>query len=157
MVQALILNADAAGIARTRLRSAEMAVLDQRLLLMPITDDLLRELGEEDPSDPQLVGCFEGLSARVEEFAVSLSRVAPIAYVETEYFGGVGVQGAAVWIDGARRLLIEPCESGPINDALRLLGVVAREGVDEFDSVGLGRHRSNKVWLDSRSVGTPDR
>lgn len=34
----------------------------------------------------------------------------------------------------------------PLNSALRLLGARAADGVDEFDAVGLGRHRHVEDW-----------
>lgn len=60
----------------------------------------------------------------------------PFAVVYTDYFGGVGSQVAVAYRNGA------PLDTdGTINDALRALGVVGRDGQDEFDTLGLGRHR----------------
>ena len=81
-----------------------------------------------------------------------------VGYVETEYFGGIGGQGAVVWLNGL--VVYGPAVSGidlrpgvttvtekAIPNALRMMGVVATSGLDEFDTVGLGRHRSNESWL----------
>ena len=57
--------------------------------------------------------------------------------LQTDYFGGVGSQWAFAY-EGADLL---PGD-GMINAALRQLGVRRRAGVDEFDTVGLGGHRS---------------
>jgi hypothetical protein len=38
-------------------------------------------------------------------------------------------------------------EAGPINAALRSLGVKAQPPHDELDSVGLGAYRHNEDWL----------
>ncbi|WP_378736720.1 hypothetical protein [Nocardia brasiliensis] len=65
------------------------------------------------------------------------------ALVVTDYFAGMGDQGAVVSIDGGP---IRPVAD--INDALRALGVTAAEGLDEFDTVGLGNHRSTPDYLD---------
>lgn len=60
----------------------------------------------------------------------------PFVVVYTDYFGGVGGQVAVAYREGA------PLDTdGTINDALRGLGVVATPGLDEFDTVGLGRYR----------------
>lgn len=67
-----------------------------------------------------------------------------VAYVEAEYFGGVGEQSAVLWRDGVRE------ELGSINEALRALGVRGIAGRDEFDTVDLGRHRSTQDWLTPR-------
>ena len=40
-----------------------------------------------------------------------------------------------------------PAEGSPISRALRRLGVVKGEHFDEFDAVGLGRHRETVSWL----------
>ncbi len=71
-----------------------------------------------------------------------------VAYVETEYFGGNGVQSAAVWERGAIAFGPKQADVGPINEALRLLGVERTNAKDEFDTVGLGRHRGNKGWIE---------
>ena len=85
-------------------------------------------------------------------FAAETSRRGPLAYLETDYFGGTGLQAAAAWVGGA--LALRPIQMAreqgqgrssatwPINAALRLLGLVARPGLDAFDTFGLGRFRS---------------
>ncbi|MBU2664226.1 hypothetical protein KOI35_12055 [Actinoplanes bogorensis] len=64
------------------------------------------------------------------------------AVVLTEYFGGVGDQWACVFVAGRRQET-----DGTINDALRVLGVRAAGDADEFDTVGLGRHRTTPEYL----------
>lgn len=60
----------------------------------------------------------------------------------TDYFGGVGEQYAAFYKDGV--CLYENNNSfGAINLALKDLDVIVEEGKDEFDTLGLGRYRSN--------------
>lgn len=89
--------------------------------------------------------------------AARASRATSLAYVETDYFGGVGRQNALLWRDGT--LVLRPAELWigkeaavarprslwPINATLRGLGVVATEGYDEFDTIGLGAWRSNEA------------
>jgi hypothetical protein len=79
----------------------------------------------------------------------------PIAYVEADYFGGSGTQSAQVW-DGGQAVLgplhlaegkPSPADGSPISQALRQLGVAKGEHFDEFDAVGLGRHRDTDDWL----------
>ena len=75
-----------------------------------------------------------------------LSIIGAVCYLEAEYFGGHGDQTATVWQNGI-------CTLGPItedhafNKALRLIGVRCFDGKDEFDSLGLGKHRSDEEWL----------
>lgn len=65
-----------------------------------------------------------------------------LAYVETEYFGGTGGQSAMAYVDG--RVKMEPARAewaGPINQALRRIGVVPEGEKDAFDTIGLGERR----------------
>lgn len=66
-----------------------------------------------------------------------------LAYVETEYFGGTGGQSAMAFVDGREAMAAQRSRGGggPINQALRAIGVV-RGANDEFDTVGLGERRS---------------
>lgn len=71
-----------------------------------------------------------------------------LVYVETEYFGGSGDQGA-VALRG-RKVLYGPTRSpiGSINAALSAVGIQKQEpAVDEFDTVGLGAKRHTRDWL----------
>lgn len=63
------------------------------------------------------------------------------AVIDTDYFGGIGDQAAAVY--RGRKEVMAPRVSyrGPINDALRELGVVAQGPLDRFDTLGLGDYR----------------
>jgi len=91
----------------------------------------------------------------------SWSVVDPVAYVEAEYFGGIGSQFAAVWHGAA--LVLGPLmlaedeprpDAGwsPISQALRHLGVSADGHYDEFDAVHLGRHRDTQDWIATRRL-----
>jgi hypothetical protein len=85
----------------------------------------------------------------------------PVAYVETEYFGGLGTQAAVVWdrgeitlgphlldTDSFQRGRNMPAMSeSPINRALRYLGVHRGDARDEFEAIGLHRGRENDDWL----------
>jgi hypothetical protein len=75
--------------------------------------------------------------------AADCGQIPTFALVMTEYFGGIGAQWASVFTAGR-------CIGGvrDINDALRVLGVRAIGGADEFDTVGLGRHRHAPDRLD---------
>jgi hypothetical protein len=106
---------------------------------------------------------FGALTPQLTLLGNELSLLTPIAYVETEYFGGPGSQGSIVWDLG--RVVLGPLRTGDarewefspvadvalcdraINQALRYLGVKSVSGVDEFSALGLHRHRSNDEWL----------
>src|SRR5262249_13831328 len=89
------------------------------------------------------------LSRQLIDLLRRSSLQGPLMYFETEYFGGSGGQGAAVFQDG--EVIFGPTWGtiGTINQALKLLGVrVAPPAHDEFDTVGLGRHRHTERWLE---------
>jgi hypothetical protein len=146
--------------------------LEYGLVLLPLTQSLLSEL---DRLHPRAISFdrsgFRSLTNAVAVFARELSLNGPVAYVETEYFGGNGDQGAAAWDQG--RLIYGPRRSsfpGAINQALATLGVrkpspqgseetpwltklwrrafqTARRAFrDEFAAVGLGRRRQTDEW-----------
>ena len=94
-------------------------------------------------------------------FGVTLavwSHAGPAAYVEAEYFGGVGEQRAAVWDHGVLVLGALACggadpfpaDGSPISRALCRLGATSAGHVDEFVAVGLPRHRRTEQWLGDR-------
>lgn len=71
-----------------------------------------------------------------------IGAAAPFAVVLTDYFGGVGDQWACAFVAGRR---VEAVRD--INAALRAMGVQAAAGLDEFDTIGLARHRSTPDYL----------
>jgi hypothetical protein len=106
---------EALGELAPRQRIAE---LEQGFGLLLLKD----EAGdpETDPIPPEIAQVAQALSAH-----------APVAFVETAYFGGGGVQRAALWENGTlvRTCITQPGETPredrPINTVLRALGVDA--------------------------------
>lgn len=143
------------------LAEAVVVPLGQGLSLMPMTDRLFDAVtdGSADGSEVgplgfrRLPGGFDGLLTR-------WSAAGPVLYAEAEYFGGVGEQRAAVWADGTMALgplhVSEgqpfPAAGSPISQALRRLGAVADPTGDEFQAVGLDRHRHNEDWIPSGNL-----
>ena len=116
--------------------------------MVPLSEALLSEIQGKgvSPGGASVAGAFEFLSPGVEAWLQALSRETATAYVETEYLGGEGFERAAVWSRGA--IALGPLDgAGSINQALRALGVRVPEGQEEFELVGLGRHRSLDEWL----------
>lgn len=140
------------GVARD-LPAARLASIGQGLSLMPMTDALF-----DSVADGRGVGTLEfwRLPGGFEETLAAWSAGGPVAYVEAEYFGGVGEQRAAVWNGGTivlGPLHVEegqpfPPDGSPISQALRRLGIVASAGEDEFSAAGLDRHRHGEAWID---------
>ena len=95
--------------------------------------------------------CPAGLDAAL---AAATAGGGALAYVETEYFGGTGGQSAMAYVDGHAKM--EPARAewaGPINQALRRIGVVPEGEKDAFDTIGLGERRT----MDDYEPGGPVR
>jgi hypothetical protein len=122
------------------------------LALLVVTEEFFDAVA--DGSSAEHLG-FWRLPGGFDRTLARWSTAGPVAYVEAEYFGGVGEQTAAVWADGAMALgpvhLLSgrqfPADGSPVSQALRRLGAVAGPGEDEFTAVGLDRHRSGTGWL----------
>lgn len=86
----------------------------------------------------------------------SLSSTMHLAYIETDYFGGQGGQGAMVCRNGKE--ILSPCwkNADVINTALRMIGVKRRSLDDEFHILGLQHFRSNEDLLDKISKSQRD-
>jgi hypothetical protein len=90
-------------------------------------------------------------------WATEQSRRFPVAYIQTDYHGGTGSQCAIVWRDGAvssgpletvdKQGSITPLRERAINRAVMELGVERGDARDEFEALGLNRHRDNDDWV----------
>jgi hypothetical protein len=70
-----------------------------------------------------------------------------IAKISTDYFGGFGSQNAKLFVDN--KIEYEGDNEfvygmSPINDVLKKMGIVRKDGMDEFDTIGLGNYRTNE-------------
>lgn len=137
-------------------RSAVVIPLGQEFGLLPITDAFRREAhapgGEPIVdivwTDENILLQFHDITDKLAEIGVAASSMGAVAYIENEYFGGDGVQGAVVWLNGETVLgpLIS-ARMGPISRALSEIGVQKGTALDEFDALGLGKYRSTDDWL----------
>lgn len=143
-------------------RHAVLVQLESDLMMAPLTDKLCEEIHSCGTRPHPILEGFFRLTGDVETLCKELSRRGEIAYFETEYFGGDGHQGAAVWKEG--RLIMPPIVEysmpyhagldrrilnlGPINRALSEFGIRSSEEEDAFDRVGLGRHRGSEDFAE---------
>lgn len=73
-----------------------------------------------------------------------------VAKISTDYFGGIGGQSAKLF-DNNKMIFNGQDEyndgktyyTQPINEVLKLMGISRKFGMDEFDTIGIGRYRSN--------------
>ncbi|MFF8646523.1 hypothetical protein [Streptomyces sp. NPDC015345] len=136
--------------------------LGQHLWLLPMTDALFDVVTAAGA--PELNGFWKA-PAGYDRLLTACSETGPVAYIEADYFGGVGTQTAQVWDGGKIALgplhLAEgepsPTTGTPISQALRRLGATKGNHVDEFAAVGLGRHRDTDDWLSPRNRSSSDK
>ncbi|MEK7466108.1 MAG: hypothetical protein AAB074_01725 [Planctomycetota bacterium] len=130
---------------RTR-EHACVVKLSYGVALIPLTDRLLAELEQRFGFAPD--AAFKGIPGSVPAVARWIreaSRSEFLAFISADFFGGEGSQWA-VGMEGGE-VVLGPLESpDAINLILRRLGVRAASGCDEFDTVGLGRHRQTARW-----------
>lgn len=72
-----------------------------------------------------------------------------IAKISTDYFGGSGHQEAKLFVDNKKeydKSSEYDFNINPINDVLKMLGVSKKDGLDEFDTIGLSNFRSNEYF-----------
>lgn len=155
-VKALVASASVLAVVDSRLGSVALCPLVQGFVLLPLTDSVTREIAAaRNSKDPDAADMAPG----VAELAKELSLAGPVAYISTEFFGGEGGQDAMVWDAGQVKLLLSDggdhgiaWPNSPVSQALRTIGVIAEEGKDEFDTVGLGTHRSTDQWAAAHAV-----
>lgn len=108
-----------------------------------LTDDLFDDITELYGIDDEL-NCTELtlFTDAIFNFMQEYSNDCMLAYIETDYFGGIGTQAGVLFENG--RVIIEPTEEeNIINIILNKLGVYRENGKDEFDSLGLYKYRKN--------------
>lgn len=158
-VEGFVARLDVLTTLATGMNAAHVIGLSQGFGLLLNTDEFFDALSPKPSAEPGEASNYpefwkfsEGLS----EFARRASLLIPIAYFETDYFGGAGSQAAAAWDKGTLAVPPRKAESVPvtpafpINSALRYLGVRKGSEYDEFEAAGLHQHRSNESWIDPK-------
>ena len=106
---------------------------------------------------------YEELTSDIRNEIKNLSFYGKCAYIETEYFGGTGVQLSETWengkitdgplvsFDGVENTMKDgnvTVVDNSINQTLKNIGIQRHEGKDEFDTVRLGHYWSNSKIFD---------
>lgn len=118
------------------------AELDANLIITPLTGSVIDALGRETDA-----------VSRIRAAAERLSKIGPVVYLTTDYFGGVGGKEACGWVDGrsvgsAREgddVLFDP--AAEVRDdafdevVIRTFGWVRDDTGDAFGMLGLGAWR----------------
>jgi len=97
------------------------------------------------PYLPLTDGVAESVPQELAKLCEALSNKCTAAYVEAEFFGGIGVQAHFLLSEGR---IISPVVASQtaINEALCIIGVTKGKYHDEFEAIGLGWHRFADDW-----------
>ncbi len=121
---------------------ADLIELPQGFGMILMTDKLLRDVEElAEVSDEIVFPGLDRFTEAVRELMERYSFHTKLAYIETDYFGGVGTQGGLLYESGCCVVAPRSSETGVINALLSELGVRREPGKDEFDSLGLSKYR----------------
>lgn len=167
-IQVFITSLDCLEKAASTLETAHVVSLPQGFAMLPVTDALRQEAATIYPSqETEPFEEFYDLTDSVARLGAQMSQQTPVAYIETEYWGGDGTQAAIVWHEGT--VVLRPYTReltwrqdrvskvavlrGPISIALNRLGVEVNEELDEYAALGLGRFRSNEDWIEQLTWG----
>ena len=126
-------------------KNAKVIMLKQGIGIIPLSRDLYDEINNFESSDE--VESFIYLNSNIQTRILELIKTGVIAYIEADYSGSIGEQQAILWNDGTK-IMHYKNRLGAINSILKRLGVSASNGMDEFDTVDLGRNRSVDDWLE---------
>lgn len=124
---------------------AKKIEIGQGLSLILMTEDLFDQINNFVVSDS--VDKFEYLTDNIETKILQLIGDKKFAYVEAEYFGGEGGQIAIIWNNRKRESFFEYGKDC-INRVLKSFGIKPENSNDEFDTLGLGRHRNTIEWIE---------
>lgn len=150
-LQALLAPISTLEIAKQADPDLTVISLRQGIGIIPIPISLNKEKCNLEYSlDPGKT--FRFMNDWITQILKATSFVSLIAYVEADYFGGIGHQAAVLWKDGKITLgplwdETSPLRRKPINRVLKRMGVKLEEHIDQFDAVGLGAHRWTDDWL----------
>lgn len=137
-IQAIVCQ-QGVGLPTKRQRTwPEPIALAQGYTLVPMFESVLDAVPHEDGAQK-----FEGftyLTHGLLTFLTELSEKSPLAYLETDYFGGEGGQAALAAREG--RVVVAPTNADDaINQALAAIGVRRLSSSDEFEALNLGAFR----------------
>jgi hypothetical protein len=120
--------------------------IEQGFALMPLPTHVLDSI--PGYQSPDRIEGFTYLNQRLTE--VGMGSVGAVAYVEVDFFGGVGGQAAVAW--GRGEVIFGPTHkqgTGPVNGALKAIGVEHLSNhYDYFESAGLMRYRHTEYWYE---------
>ncbi|HWS89896.1 MAG TPA: hypothetical protein VN282_23210 [Pyrinomonadaceae bacterium] len=150
-LEAFLLNHRAAEMLPDDLRHLHRFRLNDRVTLVPITEQLCEEVvatfgkyrAEDDPYEDTL---FMRLHPALIRMAVKLSFVSAVFYIEVDAAGGFGDRTVIVWHQG--EAVYGPCEGGNRStEALDLFARLEGMSLDQLTALNIFRHRFTEDWV----------
>ncbi|MBQ4835746.1 hypothetical protein [Pseudoalteromonas luteoviolacea] len=154
MIHAIVGKSDVISKIASNWVVAELVVLKQGYSVIQVSDQLLDDINELVNSEKEApYPEFYKLSSSLHELLKSESINKTLAYIESDYFGGIGAQSAVLyinsetvlgplktevkWCSNTNQYNQEPKGQLAINSVLSLLGVSTSNGMGEFDVLQL--------------------
>ncbi|KRD58510.1 hypothetical protein ASE40_19475 [Flavobacterium sp. Root935] len=126
--------------------------LGQGIALVPMTEELFDEINNSQTSG--FIKNFKFINENIEEIILKIIENKKLAYVESEYFGSTGSQKAIIWNQKNREQVLVLGKDN-INNVLKYFGVIADEGIDEFQTLGFHNNRSTQKWIENTLKQNP--
>jgi len=126
-------------------QSAKIVELKNNYCIIPVTNSLFNEINKMRLSTK--TNFYFYLTKDFENDILEIVLNKKIAYVESEYFGGNGGHLGVVWENG-KRIYDGKLHKKTLNEILKVLGVKKSLFKDEFETLGLNKHRFTENWLD---------
>lgn len=144
----IISTSSIVDFCKIKYKNLHLIQLHHNLVTIPLTDELFDEINDGQGIP---IKNYEYLTDRLGIFCSDISRFEKVAYIEADYFDGMGFQSGIVW-DKGLVIFEEILNDNSINKVLELFGVENDNSKDEFDTVGLGRHRNIRDWIDQEHI-----
>jgi hypothetical protein len=147
-VQAIIAPAETADAISASWPELPRLDRGSGFVVFPVDADIIDSRIEPDKIPAKTAAKFKLLTDGFRKLLQALSRNGQLAYVETDYFGGIGGQGALVCRNGEEIMPPTWDKRGPVNHALKLIGMPRGLFTDRFTAAGFDRLRDNDDILD---------
>lgn len=110
--------------------------LNYDFAMIPLTEKFMNAIQNIEKNEP---------SEKFDFWIKNHSKDSMISYISAEYFGGAG--GQTIKLYKNEELIEEINNDNAINHVLEVMGLKAVKNIDQFELVGLSKHRSTDDWL----------
>ncbi len=125
--------------------SSKLVDLNHEISMIPMTDELFDEMNKMIIT-PGILS-FKFLTENIEKITLQLIGNHELAYVESEFLGGQGGHVGIIWKNGKRNF-VGHFKRNTMNEILNKLGVIKTSFKDEFETIGLNKHRHTEDWIE---------